>query len=520
MASGADKNRDAKSSWRSSRAVSERERRRDSFEPDAGGTVVLDPGGAFSSRHRSRDAIAANLPSSIPNQVRRRERIQRRALAVSDLITAFVATLIALVVLGEESPTPLALALPFLVVLAAKLAGLYERDELVLRKSTLEDAPKLFGVVTLYAFGLWLLEDFVVEGGELGQRQILGLWAGLTILALLGRAATRFFTNRVIPTERCLVMGSAVVGEALREKFEQDAGTNSTVIDVVPLEGRRQEDSSWRPTDMHLLFRGQDIQRVIIAPDQVDSDHVLDAIRAAKSLGVRVSLFPRMLEVVGSSVEFEDVSGVPILGVRPFGLPRSSQMLKRSFDLVGAAVGLLALAPLMAAIAVAIKLESRGPVLYRQRRVGRDDCGFRMVKFRTMFVGADRRKPALMASNDAAEGFFKIDDDPRVTRVGRWLRRTSLDELPQFLNVLRGDMSLVGPRPLVGDEDAKIEGWNRKRLELPPGMTGHWQILGSSRVPLPEMMRIDYLYAVNWSLWSDVKLLLRTVPVVLGRRGR
>jgi exopolysaccharide biosynthesis polyprenyl glycosylphosphotransferase len=463
---------------------------------------------------------AAELPSSAPAEVRRRERIQRRALAVADLIAAAVATLTALVVFGDEVPTPLVLAMPLLLVLAAKLAGLYERDEVVLRKSTLEDASMLFGVVTLYAFGLWLLEDFVVVGGELGQRQVLGLWVGLIVLCLLGRRLARMLTARLSATERCIVMGDESVAEALREKFAEDGSSNAAVIDVVPLKGRRRDDSHWRPDDMHLLLRGQNIHRVIIAPDHADSDHVLDAIRAAKSLGVRVSLFPRMLEVVGSSVEFEDLGGVPILGVRPFGLSRSSQILKRSFDLAGSTLGLLVLSPLLALIAVAIKLDSPGPVFYRQRRIGRNDRDFRIVKFRTMVEDADRRKPTLVPRNDAAPGFFKITDDPRITRVGRWLRRTSLDELPQLLNVLRGDMSLVGPRPLISEEDAKIEGWNRSRLELTPGMTGHWQILGSSRVPLPEMVRIDYLYAVNWSLWSDVKLMLRTVPVMLRGQGR
>jgi lipopolysaccharide/colanic/teichoic acid biosynthesis glycosyltransferase len=141
-----------------------------------------------------------------------------------------------------------------------------------------------------------------------------------------------------------------------------------------------------------------------------------------------------------------------------------------------------------------------------------------MWKFRTMVDGADALKPALRALNEA-DGLFKIADDPRVTRVGRWLRRYSLDELPQLVNVLRGEMSLVGPRPLVGDDDAQITGLDRRRLILTPGMTGRWQILGSARVPLSEMIKLDYLYVTGWSLWSDVKILLRTVPYVLARRG-
>jgi lipopolysaccharide/colanic/teichoic acid biosynthesis glycosyltransferase len=176
------------------------------------------------------------------------------------------------------------------------------------------------------------------------------------------------------------------------------------------------------------------------------------------------------------------------------------------------------ISPFLAIVAIAIKLDSRGPVFFRQLRIGRDGRPFEMIKFRTMVDGADQRKHELHHLNEAV-GLFKITHDPRITRVGRLLRKTSLDELPQLFNVVRGDMSLVGPRPLVAEEDRRIRGWHRHRLQLTPGMTGHWQILGSARIPLDEMVRIDYLYVTNWSLWNDVKILLRTVPYVLARRG-
>src|SRR5262249_13728408 len=182
-------------------------------------------------------------------------------------------------------------------------------------------------------------------------------------------------------------------------------------------------------------------------------------------------------------------------------------------------LGLSRVSPLLATIAIAIKLDSRGPVLFRQRRMGRNGVPFEMLKFRTMVDGADAQKAALAARNEAAGGLFKIKDDPRITRVGARLRRYSLDELPQLINVLWGEMSLVGPRPLVLDEDCQIEGGRRSRLELPPGMTGPWQVFGSARIPLNEMVKIDYLYGAKWSLWLDVKTLLRTAAFVLGRRG-
>src|SRR5207248_11499403 len=161
---------------------------------------------------------------------------------------------------------------------------------------------------------------------------------------------------------------------------------------------------------------------------------------------------------------------------------------------------------------------SRGPILFRQPRVGRRGERFYMFKFRTMFQGADEDK-AKLADRNQADGLFKIMDDPRVTPVGRLLRRTSLDELPQLLNVVRGEMSLVGPRPLVEEEDSKIGGWHHRRREGTPGMTGVWQVLGPTRVSLDDMVKLDYLYRANWSLWLDLKILLRTLAYVAGRRG-
>jgi lipopolysaccharide/colanic/teichoic acid biosynthesis glycosyltransferase len=176
------------------------------------------------------------------------------------------------------------------------------------------------------------------------------------------------------------------------------------------------------------------------------------------------------------------------------------------------------LSPLLVAIAVAVRVTSPGPVLFRQPRVGRRGARFEMFKFRTMYDGADEDKTKLRELSEV-DGMFKLLDDPRATPVGRVLRRTSLDELPQLFNVLRGEMSLVGPRPLIEEEDRKIAGWHHRRREGTPGMTGVWQVLGSARVPLDDMVKMDYLYRANWSLWVDLKILLRTFAHVCGRRG-
>jgi lipopolysaccharide/colanic/teichoic acid biosynthesis glycosyltransferase len=198
---------------------------------------------------------------------------------------------------------------------------------------------------------------------------------------------------------------------------------------------------------------------------------------------------------------------------------RLARGIKRTVDVVGALLLVAILAPAWLMMAFLIKADSSGPILFRQRRIGQDGRAFSMFKFRTMVDGADAQKQALLHLNEAAEGLFKIDGDPRVTRVGRWLRSTSLDELPQLIHVVTGKMSLVGPRPLVPDEDARIIGSQRRRLQMRPGMTGVWQVGGASSVPIHEMVKLDTGYVDNWSLWTDVRLIAETAGHVVLRKG-
>jgi lipopolysaccharide/colanic/teichoic acid biosynthesis glycosyltransferase len=171
-------------------------------------------------------------------------------------------------------------------------------------------------------------------------------------------------------------------------------------------------------------------------------------------------------------------------------------------------------------VALLVRLDSPGPALYRQKRRGRGGSTFEIVKFRTMRVGAENERFDLVHLNEVDGPLFKIKgEDPRVTRVGAFLRKTSIDEFPQFWNVLRGDMSLVGPRPFVVHEADQITGWASKRLDMTPGITGLWQVLGRNDIPFDEMTKLDYLYVTNWSLWWDLKILCQTIPVVLGKRG-
>jgi lipopolysaccharide/colanic/teichoic acid biosynthesis glycosyltransferase len=219
--------------------------------------------------------------------------------------------------------------------------------------------------------------------------------------------------------------------------------------------------------------------------------------------------------------QLAEVAVTPVAATREAGqaLGSFAVALKRAFDLVGALILIILLSPLWVLIAILIKADSPGPTFFRQRRIGRNGEPFRMLKFRTMVKGADAQKPALLHMNQAAEGLFKISEDPRVTRIGHWLRITSLDELPQLLHVLTGRMSLVGPRPLVPEEDGRITGKQRERRAVRPGITGIWQVRGASAIPLHEMVQLDREYVENWSLWLDLKLLFATTAHVVGRRG-
>jgi exopolysaccharide biosynthesis polyprenyl glycosylphosphotransferase len=465
-----------------------------------GGTVVALPG-AFGFV----DGGARALPALL-----HREAVHRRLLCAADLLGTIVALLVSLVLLGNAEPRLAALAGVPLVILLFKVAGLYDRDQLRLVHSTLDEAPVLAQLTGLYALGAAILGPVALHG-QLAASEIAVLWLVSFVAITSGRIIARSLAGRASPAERCLVIGDPRRADRIREKLASSRA-HASVVATLPLTG---DDilGLTTPESVRQLVLELQVHRIIIAPTTTDASGVVELIRIAKAAGARVSVLPRLLEVVGSAVEFEDVDGMTMLGVRTFGLPRSSRSLKRGFDLLTGTIALLVVGPVIAAIAVAVRIDSKGPIFFRQVRVGRDGHHFRIFKFRSMVAGADTQKDGLRALNEVGDGMFKITADPRVTRVGAFLRRTSLDELPQLFNVLLGDMSLVGPRPLVVDEDAQVLGLDRSRLHLTPGMTGPWQILGA-RVPMQEMVGIDYLYVAGWSLWTDIKLLLRTVSHV------
>lgn len=438
-----------------------------------------------------------------------REVLQRRLLAAADILAVALTVILALNVQGLRRVALVAVALP-LVIVPFKVAGLYDRDELRLGRSTLDEAPALMQLTALFALGVTIIK-LLLQHGTLGGDRIAELWLGAFVATLMGRSLARWVGARVSPLERCLVIGEFERAEWIRERLASSTA-RATVVASLPLD-QQDVDGPEGLKGMRELVQVLDVDRVVIAPSSGDAVDTVGLIRVAKAVGVPVSVLPRMLEVVGSAVEFDDIDGMTMLGVRRFGLSRSSRILKRAFDLTATSLGLIVFAPLLGVIAVAVRLDSKGPIFFRQTRVGRDGRHFSILKFRSMVADAEALKHELRGLNEAGVGLFKIAADPRVTRVGKFLRASSLDELPQLLNVMRGEMSLVGPRPLVLDEDVQVVGLDRSRLHLTPGITGPWQILGT-RVPMQEMVGIDYLYVANWTLWLDLKILLRTLRKV------
>jgi exopolysaccharide biosynthesis polyprenyl glycosylphosphotransferase len=323
-------------------------------------------------------------------------------------------------------------------------------------------------------------------------------------------------------------VGSDDVARLLESKIRQHPEYRLNVVGFVDRDGGASSNGAGQldligsTDDLPELVRAHGAHRVVIAFSGDSHEQTLEVIRGLHDSNVQIDIVPRMFEVLGTNAQLHTIEGMPLVGLPVPRLSDSSKLLKRSLDLAGAIAGLILLAPLFAVAAACIKLDSRGPVFFRQVRMGAGERAFRVFKFRTMVNDAETRKDEVahlnMHVNDDPR-MFKVPNDPRVTGVGAFLRRSRIDELPQLINVIRGEMSLVGPRPLILDEDQYVERWARRRLKLKPGMTGLWQVLGASDIPFDEMTKLDYLYVTNWSLREDLRLILLTLPALARARA-
>jgi exopolysaccharide biosynthesis polyprenyl glycosylphosphotransferase len=466
--------------------------------------------------------------------IKRRGWLVRRALLAADLFGLSLSFLIASLLfgvggsranhLGEIGEYAIFLfSLPAWVVVA-KLYGLYDRDEERADHTTADDFSGVFHLVTVTS---WLLyaTAYLIPIAHPAFPKILVFWAAAVVLIPAARALGRAYCHtRIEYLQNTAIVGAGDVGQSLARKLLNHPEYGLNLVGFVDAEPREQAPDLehlallGEPSELEELVELLDIERVIFAFSNDEHDTLLDLIRRLSDCGVQVDVVPRLFEVVSPGVTMHAVEGVPVISLPPMRLSRSSRLLKRGWDVVIASLTLLILAPLFAVVAVVIKFDSRGPVFFRQVRMGRDGTVFRIWKFRTMSADAEDQKDGVRHLNAHIGGgdarMFKIVDDPRITRVGNVLRRYSIDELPQLLNVVVGEMSLVGPRPLILEEARHVEDWGLRRLDLRPGITGLWQVLGRSDIPFGEMVRLDYLYVATWSLKNDFVLMLRTIPVL------
>jgi exopolysaccharide biosynthesis polyprenyl glycosylphosphotransferase len=267
--------------------------------------------------------------------------------------------------------------------------------------------------------------------------------------------------------------------------------------------------------NLAVLVQDEAIDEVIITLPWQYHRKIMAIMAQCERENVRARIVPDLFQMTLSRMTITEMAGIPLIGVRQVHISPFTRLMKRAVDVAFSLLVLIFTAPLMGLIAMAIKLDSPGPVLFRQGRMGKGGKPFTVCKFRSMMIGADEQKELLRDLNEADGPIFKIKDDPRVTRLGRWLRRFSLDELPQFYNVLRGDMSIIGPRPPLPEEVTQYQPWHMRRLEIAPGITGLWQVSGRSELPFDEMALLDIYYVEQWSPALDLKILLRTVPTIL-----
>ena len=272
-------------------------------------------------------------------------------------------------------------------------------------------------------------------------------------------------------------------------------------------------------SDLTAVLRDHHPDELIVSGVDFGDEELLELVEEAHQAGVKVRIAPTTTELLTQRAEYVAGQGVPLFELRPPVFAGLDWIVKRGFDLVLSGAVVVVAAPVWAVVALAVKLDSPGPIFYRDRRVGLGENEFGMFKFRSMYVDASTRQAGLEAANEASGPLFKIKDDPRVTRVGRFLRRYSLDELPQVFNVVRGEMSLVGPRPLPLRDYVKLEDWHRKRYLVLPGMTGLWQVSGRIDLSFDDLVRLDFYYLENWSIWLDISILAKTLPAVIARRG-
>ena len=426
---------------------------------------------------------------------------------------------------------PLSAYVPFSLLFTVLMLLAFQIDLVYQRWRGYQWLDQIYRIINASAKSVVVIMAITFVVRPLQYSRLLLIEAGGIAVALLAlsrimqNAITMRLRSRGIGSARVIIVGAGEIGRTVmrtvvaRPEFGYqivgfvDDNPDKGETDIGPFEALGALHNLPR------LIEEESVNEVIITLPWMYHRKIMSIVRECERRQVRARIVPDFFQMSLSRVDVDDLGGVPLIGVQDIGFGRGVVLIKRAMDVVGAVVGLVLGAPFLALIALAIHIDSPGPIIFSQVRMGAGGEEFEIYKFRSMCEGAEEELEELREMNEADGHLFKIRDDPRKTRVGQFLRRTSLDELPQLWNVLRGEMSLVGPRPPTPDEVADYQEWHKKRLDGRPGMTGLWQVSGRSLLSFDETVLLDIYYIENWSLWLDLKIMLRTIPTVLFGNG-
>jgi exopolysaccharide biosynthesis polyprenyl glycosylphosphotransferase len=437
------------------------------------------------------------------------EPLLRRMLALGDLLAVVVAAVfVGLWGSGSAAALLLVLSAPIWIV-TAKLAGLYDRDHRTLRHLTVDELPWLM-VWTLSSTALLtlLLAPFPALAPSSDDRLLV--WGTVLALGFVFRAGLRGLWRRITPPQRVLIVGDGPLAQAVVRKLELFPDIHAEISSRIPSCADLQ-------ARLHEVI--DHVDRVVIACSELSESLLEELLPACRARHVKLTIVPPTRGMFGTATHLTHIADLPLLDYNTWDISRTTVALKRAFDVAVALVVLVVTLPLFVLAAVAIVLDSGLPTLFRQTRGGERARPFQMLKFRTMVQDAEARLPELVPFDELASPMFKLKADPRVTRVGRALRRTSIDELPQLINVLRGDMSIVGPRPEQLDLVERYAPEHVFRLQVKPGITGPMQVYGRGELTFEERLAVEREYVENLSLARDVRIVLMTLPAVFGKRG-
>ncbi len=419
---------------------------------------------------------------------------------------------------------PVQVSLTLITILVFLTEGLYRGP----RRPSWPNQLSIIIRGTIIAVAVLIVIVFIFRPYFFSRLIFAQAWALMVVFLGLARlledGLRGMLRRRGIGVVRLLLVGAGDVGRAIMQSLVAQPGLGYDVVGFVDDDREKLQDigrfkALGATADIPRLVSELAVDEVIITLPWLSHGKVLVIMSHCQKRGVQVKVVPDLFQISMNQVDIDELNGIPLIGLREPSLQVTSQLVKRGIDILVSLTSLIVLSPVVAATALAFVIDSPGPVIFSQIRLGQGGRTFTLYKFRSMRTGADEEKDRLRQVTETNGVTFKLKVDPRRTRVGRLIRRTSLDELPQFYNVLRGEMSLVGPRPAIPSEVEHYEDWHRKRMLVKPGLTGLWQVMGRSELPFEEMVMLDVFYIENWSLPMDLKILLRTVPSVLSGRG-